>query len=346
MAEFVVKANDPRLGYTGRIEITPEGATFCWCGSKIYFGFKGTKVSIKGKNLNFGPESFIGAVVDGKELCFKLGGSCDFDVVLAEDLKEGEHEVTVYKRMEGHYFTISEIVADGELLPPKEKPKKRIEVYGDSVSAGSVVDAIDYIAKPDPEDHNGRFDNALHAYPQLVAKMLPAEVYDTSQGGIAIFDGTGYFEMPNTRGVESCFDKLRYSSYHPTSDWDFGFVPHVVIMAIGQNDAYPDPDVLKNEDGYEKWVNKYIEIINAIRSHAPKSAVVLALTVLMHDPAWDDALEDIKNRLGGEGGRAYHFMYSRCGKATPGHPRYPEQIEMAEEMTAFLRTLPEEIWED
>ena len=123
-------------------------------------------------------------------------------------------------------------------------------------------------------------------------------------------------------------------------------MPHVVIMAIGQNDAHPNPDCLRDEEYYEKWVGKYIEIINGIRSHAPKATVVLALTVLMHDPIWDDALEDIKIRLGGEGGRAYHFMYARCGKATPGHPRYVEQVEMAEEMTAFLNSLPETTWED
>ena len=73
--------------------------------------------------------------------------------------------------------------------------------------------------------------------------------------------------------------------------------------------------------------------------------VLFALTVLMHPPIWDDALEDIKNRLGGEEKGFYHFMYSRCGKATPGHPRVSEQIEMANELTAFMEKLPEDTWE-
>lgn len=346
MSHITVLPNDPRLSCTGRVEKKPDGITLCWCGSMITFRFRGSGVSVKGENLNFGWDTYMGAVVDGKELCFKIGRSCEVNLDLAKDLPDGEHEVTLYKRMEGHYFTLRSIELEGELLEPSALPSKRIEVYGDSVSAGSVVDALDYVAKPDPEGHDGKYDNALHAYPQLIAKMLPAQVYDTSQGGIAIFDGTGYFEMPNTRGVESCYDKLRYSIYHPTTQWDFSFVPHVIIMAVGQNDAYPDPDVLRRPDSYEKWVGKYIEIINSLRSHAPKSAVVLALTVLQHDEIWDRALDDICSRLGGEKGRAYHFMYARCGKATPGHPRYPEQVEMAEEMTAFLKTLPDEIWED
>lgn len=340
-----ISMNDPKLRFTGRIDHI-NGATLCWPGSQITFKFRGTKIELEGENQNFGPKTIIGAVIDGEERQYMIGGTCDVDLTIAEDLPEGEHEIVIYKRMEGHYFTVRSIAIDGELLDLPAKPQKRIEVYGDSVSAGSVVDAFDFVGKPDPENNAGQWDNSWHAYPQLIAGLLPAEVYDTSQGGIAIFDGTGYFEMPDTRGVESCYDKARYSAYRSLSEWDWSFVPHVIIMAVGQNDAHPDPDCLRNKDYYEKWVGKYIEIINDIRYHAPKSTVVLALTVLMHDPIWDDTLEDIKNRLGGESGRAYHFMYTRCGKATPGHPRYVEQQEMAEEMTAFLKTLPESTWED
>ncbi len=337
---------DKKIRLVGRID-TDGGATLCWPGSMIVFRFRGTKLLIDGENRNFGWPTIMGAVIDGEEKQFKLGGSCQLEkFVIAEGLEDKEHEAAIYKRMEGHYFTVRKIYTDGELIDPPPKPKKRIEVYGDSVSAGSVVDALDYVGKSDPEGHDGMFDNSWHAYPQIIARSLPAEVFDSSQGGIAIFDGTGYFEMPNTRGVESCFDKLRYSSYVPQKAWDFSFVPHVVIFAIGQNDAYPDPDVLKKADTRERWISKYIEIVNAVRSHAPKAAAVFALTVLQHDPAWDEALDEICARLGGEKGRAYHFVYSRCGKATPGHPRYPEQEEMAGEMTAFLKTLPEEIWED
>lgn len=338
--------DDNKVHLTGRIELSDKKATLCWPGSQISLRFKGTSLSIEGENLNFGWPTIIGAVIDGEERQYEIGGSCEIKLTLAENLADTEHDAVIYKRMEGHYLTVSSISCDGKFLPHAPVPKKRIEVYGDSVSAGSVVDAKDFVGKLDPEDNRGQWDNSWHAYPQLIAKMLPAEVYDTSQGGIAIFDNTGYFEMPNMRGMESCYDKLRYSGYHPTSDWDFHFVPHAVIFAIGQNDANPDPDVLRNKNGYEKWVNRYIDIINDVRSHAPKSAVILALTVLMHDPIWDNALEDIKNRLGGESNRAYHFVYTRCGKATPGHPRYVEQIEMAEEMTKFLKSLPDEIWED
>ena len=332
-----------RFRLCGRVD-TKDGACLTWPGTSVFFRFKGKLARVNWRNENFGAPSILGVVVDGEERQYPVGGSGD-GIAEIECKEDGEHDLLIYKRMEGHFITIKSVELDGELLPLPEAPKKRIEVYGDSVSAGSVVDCEEYAGKSDPE-HNGQWDNAYHAYPQILARELPAEVYDTSQGGISIFDGTGWFEMPNTRGMESCWDKCRYSSYVPKSDWDFHFVPHVIIFAIGQNDSNPDPNVLYDPEKKEAWIKKYLEIINSVRARAPKAAVVMALTVLNHDSVWDDAMEEIKDRLGGESGRAYHFMYTRVGKATPGHPRYSEQKEMAGEMREFLGTLPAEIWED
>lgn len=340
---------DGLIRYSGRVDFSDGRATLCWPGAAFTLRFSGTSVKIEAENDCFGWPTLIGAVVDGEEKCFDIGRAREANLTVAQNLPEGEHTVTVYRRMEGHYLTVSAIYINGEnprLLELPPKPWKRIEVYGDSVSAGSVVDCEEFAGKCDPDGHDGKFDNALHAYPQLVAKLLPAEVYDTSQGGIAIFDGTGYFEMPDTKGVESCYNMLRYSSYRPRSEWDFSFRPHVVIFAIGQNDAYPDPDVLKKPDMREKWLSKYVEIVNDVREKAGGAAVVLALTVLQHAPEWDDAMDEIASRLGGENRFVYHFRYTRCGLATPGHPRISEQREMAEELTAFLQSLPEKIWED
>lgn len=329
---------------TGRVDRS-DGACLTWPGTSIYFRFRGSSVKIAWNNENFGADTILGAVVDKEEKQYFIGGSGSGETIIAEGLEDKEHDIIIYKRMEGHFITIKSVTVDGEILPLPKAPKKRIEVYGDSVSAGSVVDCEEYAGKSDPE-HHGQWDNSWHAYPQIIARELPAEVYDTSQGGISIFDGTGWFEMPDTKGMESCWDKCRYSSYRPKSEWDFHFVPHVIIFAIGQNDSNPDPDILLKPDKKEKWLKKYIEIINSVRAHSPKAAVVLALTVLNHDPIWDDAMEEIKERLGGERKNIYHFMYSRVGRATPGHPRYSEQKEMAAEMKNFLNSLPNEIWED
>ena len=91
-----------------------------------------------------------------------------------------------------------------------------------------------------------------------------------------------------------------------------------------------------------KWKERYKEIIRSLRSHYPKARFIMLLTVLMHYPTWDDALDEIVEELGDE--RLTHFRFKRCGAATPGHPRLPEQYEMASELTAYITRL-ENVWE-
>ncbi len=340
--------SDPKFQITGRVDTSnPENPMLIWPGSYVRFEFKGTHISLKIDNQRFWIGRFLGVVIDGDERCIPM---CDGEqtLMLAENLPDTHHEVFIYKRMEGHYITLKELYLNdsAELLVPSPKPQKRIEVYGDSVSAGSVVDCNEYLGKHDPENHGGFYDNSWHAYPLMLSRALPAEVFVTSQGGIAIFDKTGYFEMPNMRGVESCYDKLGYCIDRPLTPWDWHFKPHVIVFAVGQNDSGPDYDCLRKPDYYKKWTDKYIEIANDVRSHSPNATIIFAMTVLNHDPIWDDAMEDIKNRMGGEENKVYHFVYSRCGRATPGHPRVAEQEEMANELKAFLESLPESTWED
>ena len=75
--------------------------------------------------------------------------------------------------------------ADAQLQAPEPKPEKKIEVYGDSVSAGEVSEAVDYVGKEDPE-HQGQYSNSWYAYSAITARKLNAQLHDVAQGGIAL----------------------------------------------------------------------------------------------------------------------------------------------------------------
>lgn len=325
--------NDRRLRYDGRIDRTnPNKPMFTWPGCLVTFRYIGRGLAFSFTEMWDWGVRTIGLVADGKEYQFPLK-----DKEASVDLPEGEHEIFIYKTGENNFFTLDSIEIDGELLD-NPTPEIGIEVYGDSVSAGSVVDCEEYVGKNDPP-HTGQYDNAWHAYPLMLSRKLPARVFVTSQGGIAIFDKTGYFMMPNMVGMESCWDKMGYTGQTPITKWDFSFKPDFIIFAIGQNDHNPWPDCLKDADYREKWVAKYAEIVENVRANSPKAKVIFAMTLLMHDPIWDEALDEVAARLGGDANGVYRFMYTRCGKATPGHPRISEQAEMAEEMAAFIKEL-------
>ncbi len=76
---------------------------------------------------------------------------------IATGLASGTHDVVVWKRTEGNQgenrFLGLDITA-GQLLPPPAAPDRRIEIYGDSITAGYGMDGAGPSCPytPDTED--------------------------------------------------------------------------------------------------------------------------------------------------------------------------------------------------
>lgn len=357
MPKKFIPATDPAIRYMGRIDRTvPDAPKIVWAGSMITLRFVGRDLSAVICDHRFYNKIELGLLVDGKEERVAVDTDRQrFSLTLVSNLEYKEHEITLFKRQDAtHYFDFFgfETFGDTELLPPPPRPDRRIECYGDSVSAGAVCEAVQNTGQCDPDDTQGVYDNAYHAYPMITARNLGAEINNIAQGGIAIFDRTGYYHSPDTIGMETAYDKAVYfpeeCGYTP---WDFSqYTPHIVIFAVGQNDQHRENDLDPDITGpiyRKKWKDRYKDIIRSLRSHYPKAQFILLLTVLMHERTWDEALDEIVAELKAEGDEGVtHFMFRRCGKATPGHPRLPEQYEMASELTAFISRKYRDIWED
>ena len=233
------------------------------------------------------------------------------------------------------------------LVPPR--PKRRMEVYGDSVSAGEVSEAEFACGQVDPEGHNGRYSNGYLSYSWQTARLLGAELHDIATGGMALEDGTGYFYSPDYIGMLSSWDKINYyPPFGAKTEWDFSrYTPHVVVAAIGQNDANPVNFMAQNYDcdASKHWRSAYAGWIRAIRAKYPHAQIILTTTILGHDAAWDRAIDEVCRELSKTDGRVHHFLYSKNGCGTPGHIRGSEAAGMAKELTGFIETLPD-VWED
>jgi hypothetical protein len=348
----MILATNENLLYMGRIDFeNPERPKFIWAGSNVRMRFTGTSISAVIKNRKFYNDMMLGYVLDGKEGIVEFDeNDKDITLKIGENLPEGDHEIILFKRQDAtHWFEFVGFIIDdsAQVLKHAPLPERKIECFGDSVSAGAVVEAVEYTGKCDPEDNQGRFDNAWHSYSMITARNLGAQIHVSAQGGIAIFDGTGYYHAPTFIGMETAYNKLRYfpedGGY---SDWDFDrYTPNVVLFAVGQNDTHfeghEDRDI-KDPDFRAKWKARYKEIILDLRSKYKNAYFILLLTVLNHDPEWDKVIEEIKDELADE--KILHCEFTRSGKATPGHPRLPEQYEMAEELTAFISKLGDKIW--
>lgn len=346
----LILPDHPALYYMGRIDFTnPKAPLFTFPGSQIRTCFTGTSLKAVIKNYPSYYETCVGYLIDGKgPYKINIAKLTEESVIeLATNLKDTLHEVIFYKTHDGaHYFDFRGFILDDgkEVIPSNFNPTRRIEAFGDSVSAGSVIEATEYEGQLDPV-HDGEYCNSWYSHIMTLARNLNASVHNTSQGGVALLNGTGYFCQPHTVGMEFVYDKVRFNPALGTcTQWDFkSYIPHVVILAIGQNDNYPEEYMKVDKARCTVWKEKYKEWVRTLRTHYPNALFILTTTLLIHDKSWDDAITEIQQELDDE--KVVRYIYKRNGSATPGHLRINEAKEMADELTSFIESFGEVIWE-
>ena len=345
---YVFPENE-KLQYSGRIDFEQKNApVFVYAASSVKLIFTGTSIKVHISNKRNYWTNYIGYILDGVQKKIALDGEEGERVyTLAENLKEEKHELLLFKRMDScHIFTLYgfEIEDGAKLFLPEPKPSRRIEVFGDSVSCGEVSEALDYVGKADPV-HDGEFSNSWYSYSWIAARKLGAELHDTSQGGIALLDKTGWFMEPDYLGMESCYDKIEYCpALGEVKQWDFSkYKPQVVIVAIGQNDNHPVDYMAENYDCEKAvyWRKRYEQFIEKLMEIYPDSHIILATTVLCHHKNWDKSIEEVCEKINSK--KVHHFLYENNGCKTPGHIRIPEAEKMADELCAYINSLGD-IW--
>lgn len=231
-----------------------------------------------------------------------------------------------------------ELADNAQVLPLPEKPQLCMEVYGDSVSAGEVSEAVDYVAKSDPI-HQGEYSNSWYSYAWMTARKLNAQIHNIAQGGIALLDGTGWFCAPDYVGMEQMWDKVHYNPHlGKATPWNFeNYTPQIVVVAIGQNDSHPDNYMAEEFHGQkaEKWRRHYRQFLQNLRNVYPNAWIICCTTLLCHELAWDRTIEEICQTAADD--KIIYFPFKRAGIGTPGHLRIPEAKEMAEELAAYIQ---------
>lgn len=346
-----ITPDDNRLSYSGRIDWSdPKAPVFIYPCTSVAFRFTGKHLKVYVENRRIYWDSYLGCIIDGRQLALSLPeeGEAALEIPLKEEIRE--HSVLLFKRQDACHevkLTCVEIGEGGALLAALPKPERRIEVYGDSVSAGEVAEAKDYTGREDPA-HNGEYSNGWYSYAWLTARALHAELHNIAQGGIALLDGTGWPRASGCIGMETVWDKIRYRpEFGGILRWDFKrYTPQIVIVAFGQNDSYPE-DYMK-EDFYgekaKKWHGRYRQFLEGLREVYPAAHIVCCTTLMCHDRAWDDAIGQAVKEMADE--KITQYLFARNGMGTPGHLRIAEAEEMAAELSAYIESLGIEGWKD
>lgn len=346
-----VPANDPKLQYVGRVGFEdPRVASFYYSASGFKARFRGRSLALRFEEDDYGPANSFGVKIDGApEIPIRLVPKLDQSYVVAVGLEDRVHDLEVFRRQDtyGGVAKFRGMLLDkgAKLENPPARSRRKIEFFGDSVMGGTGTIAFGYEGKQDGaiayENSDAFLNDGYWSFGAIAARRLHAEANIEGIGGLSLLDHTGWFggSLDRTIGLATTWDKLDPIGGQ-FSPWNFSlFTPDVVVISIGQNDARGGN--IQDAAWRREWKDAYLHVLEGLRGHYPKAAIVLTTTILMHDLEWDRAIEEVVAEWNEAHKRdsICYFAFKRTGKATPGHPRLAEQEEMGRELADFLEHL-------
>lgn len=322
-------ADHKYIQYTGRGDFSnPAKPKFWASGAYVKVKFSGTSCTLQindemiwGKVLNY-----LEIKVDNQPAYrIQLKGKSN-EIVLAKNLTNGEHEVTICKNSEAEngYIEIVGFTCD-KLLPLPAKEKRKIEFIGDSITCGAGSDESE-IPCDKGEWHDQH--NAWFAYGPTTARSLNAQWHLSSVSGIGLMHSCcdKKIVMPQV------FDKV--SLARDTIKWDFSrYQPDVVTVCLGQNDGIQDSTL---------FCGAYVKFAQTLRAYYPKARIVLLTSPMAHKELKEvlvKYISAVKAALQKKGDRnvGTYVFSKQSNKGCGGHPSLTEHKEIANELTAYLK---------
>ena len=258
--------------FIGRFDQTnAQAPVFAWSGTAVSMRFKGTAVSV---TLTDNGNNLFEVVIDGKHtvLAAQAGKKT---YVLGTGLADAAHDVLLYRRTEA-FFNATTFngfdLAPSAYLPGPSLPTRRLELIGDSISAGYGNEGTL------PCKFENTTENHYLTYGALAARTLQAELYTEAWSGIGMLRNNG----GDTTGTMP----ERYPRTLPelaTSVWDFSkFIPHAVVINLGTNDfAKGDPT--------SAFQTTYTQFVADLRGHYPTARFFLAVGPMLGGDGYTQA---------------------------------------------------------
>lgn len=333
-----ITADNANFNYSGRIDRQdPQAPAFSFPGTAVEFKFTGTSLKLELSEDNWGGGNYIDVYLDGDPnpttIELKPEGSQPIIYDIAEGLSDKVHQAVVVKRndyMTGK-FDFHGIIIDGQLLPANPDSTRKIEVYGDSITAGAAVEH-DATGVRDPEGNNDRLSNAYHSYASMLARDYDAELSLVAQSGASLMDGFGFWNQGI--GAETFYD--RFKPLRDAATWNFSdYHPDLVIIALGQNDS--STINIGKDVSARRWKQHYKRLIANLRAKYPHTYFIGMFPNMYHDRQWDNYIIEAiaEYRTEHNDDRVFSLIHDQV---TPGHPRISEQQQMANTLKELIDT--------
>lgn len=336
-ANSFIPYNHKFLSYSGRIGILAKScAMFYWPGSSITIRFKGTGIQAILKNGS--EDAYFYAIVDGNDSLPERIKAPKFKstVTLAKELKNTIHTLQLFKLSNNTSSTAFygfELPDGAKVVSPPPLPTRKIEFYGNSITAGHGVD----ILPGNADSGSPNFFNNYDTYAAITARYFNAQYSCIARSGIGIMVSWFPEIMPEI------YDRLNPND--PTSKWNFSkYTPDIVVINLFQNDkwitANPDNPQFKARFGTKAPTEAYIigayqNFVKSLRTKYPNAYFICALGSMdatEDGSAWPNYIQKAVEGLNDKKIFTLMFPY----KNTPGHPKMAEQKKMASILIKFI----------
>ncbi len=341
--DVLFKPDDKRIRYTGRIDFSnPRKPRMAGAGSTIRFAFSGRSCDVLFENRDAGGNhGFIAVEIDGEYKGRMKVVVSRTAYAVARDLNDGDHTVLICKATEAMTgcFDFLGIVCP-EMRKPKNRPKRKIEFIGNSITCGTGLDLSDV-----PCGRGVWHDqhNAYLAYGPVTARRFKADWLLSSVSGIGVtrtWNGPGP-TMPEVYGHTALDAGPSSSSW--TED---RYVPDLISICLGTND-FSDGDGVHPRAPLDsaRFVDDAVRFIQTLHKRHPRAHICLLSSPTLSGAKGDGLkrlLESVMRRCRHEGidKRIHLFSFSRSfSGGCDGHPDKKGHEEMAGELTPFFKKI-------
>ena len=326
----LVSASDPRFLYGGRFDFgDPRSPVVIWEASTIAIDFDGDRVAVRLGNAT--DQAFFDASVDGSSSVLALRKGMPGQAFPLPVQGSGRHHLVLFKRSEATAGTATfggvQIARGARVFAPAPpKTRMRMEIFGDSITAGACDEDGDKDQWDDRRTHNAAFSWAA-----VTAAAFSADYRNISVSGIGL--ATGYVDIV----MGEVWDRIYPTPSSPRFDPGL-WTPDVVMVLLGDNDdSYPRSNKLPFPRDFGE---KYAALIQAIRNAYPKAHIVLlngGMWAGIHSEFLLKEWPAVVARLESKDPGISHFTFAHW---TSNHPRIADHRILAGELIGWLKIQP------
>ena len=243
---------------------------FDWPGVSVKFNFSGSYCALK---MDDSGKNFYNVFIDDLPLALHSVYS-DTILVLAENLPQGKHSLTLTKRTEGNQglaeFKGVILSGEGSLLSPPESASRKIEFIGNSITCGYGAES-----ETKTEAFKAETENNYKSYAAIIGRAFDAECHMIAHSGQGVVRNYGYADPVSPYTMPDRYRQVLDNKPEPA--WNFSdWVPDMVVINLGTNDFSTAPH--PQESVFNRAYTNLISFIRANYGSIPVFCIVGPMT--------------------------------------------------------------------